>query len=641
MRTYWTAHALAARGHEVHVVTNAKEAKPPFRMLMRPNDWERCNGTYRTGTVTVHWTDPVDHSQTYIPMSSPFVTKLAATAARVHADRSLDVILSYYLEPYGVAGHLAAEMAGVPHVIRLAGSDAGRLWHHPQFEMLYDHVLRSAKVVIAGGQVAERARQRGIEPERIFGAGGFAIPEDIFCPDSRVLNLATLREHARSDPDFRHASWGEFDPGKPHFGIYGKLGQSKGSFALLRALHRLKSAGLDIGLVALAHGHSHIESSFRSQARKLGIVDRILQIPFLPHWRVPEFVRGCLAVCCLEQDFPIEFHGPIIPREVLLCGTCLVASTEVISKLGASERIVHGYNCIAIEDINDIDRLSASLAQIALDPEPAAVVGGRGRELARVVQQHVKFPDLIEQILETAVLRSNSPQKSSPAIKAEGVGRFRLTELIAEAMSGQDGREFGQQRGSAEAHFDLVRARDLLTVVHKAIASGQTSLRPFAPAIALEIAIAEAESGADTEGTKQSGDPLFRLRLPRWAMLDADFRRLVPTRAADLRILRFDRDVAEYRNACSLDDLPVIPKRGPSYLVVFRSSDRHGRGPILVDAQTVRILELSNGSNTAFDIAKQLRKEFTPSRLQDHLLWIENLFASGLLWLDESRSARG
>ena len=34
MRTYWTAHGLAARGHEVHVITNAKEALPPFRMHM-------------------------------------------------------------------------------------------------------------------------------------------------------------------------------------------------------------------------------------------------------------------------------------------------------------------------------------------------------------------------------------------------------------------------------------------------------------------------------------------------------------------------------------------------------------------------------------------------------------------------------
>ena len=31
-QTYWSAHALARRGHDVHVVTNAKEAVAPYRM---------------------------------------------------------------------------------------------------------------------------------------------------------------------------------------------------------------------------------------------------------------------------------------------------------------------------------------------------------------------------------------------------------------------------------------------------------------------------------------------------------------------------------------------------------------------------------------------------------------------------------
>ena len=43
---------------------------------------------------------------------------------------------------------------------------------------------------------------------------------------------------------------------KPYFGICGKLGESKGSFALLDTMHQLKEFGLDVGLVALAHGHT-------------------------------------------------------------------------------------------------------------------------------------------------------------------------------------------------------------------------------------------------------------------------------------------------------------------------------------------------------------------------------------------------
>jgi hypothetical protein len=152
------------RGHDVHVVTNAKEVRPPYRMYMRAQDWKRCEAQYGKGSVTVHWTDPVDASQTHIPMASPFVSKLASVAARVHAEHPFHVIYSHYLEPYGVAGHLIGQITGLPHVVRMAGSDAGRLWRHPQFEPLYDHVLRSAEIVVAAGEVAERAAQRGVDP---------------------------------------------------------------------------------------------------------------------------------------------------------------------------------------------------------------------------------------------------------------------------------------------------------------------------------------------------------------------------------------------------------------------------------------------------------------------------------------------
>ena len=53
MRTYWSAHALAARGHEVHVITNAKETDAPFRMHMCAQDWQRCEGDYGIGSVEI------------------------------------------------------------------------------------------------------------------------------------------------------------------------------------------------------------------------------------------------------------------------------------------------------------------------------------------------------------------------------------------------------------------------------------------------------------------------------------------------------------------------------------------------------------------------------------------------------------
>ena len=233
-RTYLAAHGLAMRGHEVHVVTNAKEAVAPFRMFMRAQDWDRCEAAYGAGSVAVHWTDPVDRTQAHIPQSPSFVTKLATLAARAHAKVPFDVIFSFYMEPYGVAGHLAAQMTGVPHVARMAGSDAGRLWHHPQFELAYDHVLRSAAAVIMGGAVAERAVERGIPAERIAPAGGVVLPADLFAPDGPRLDVAEIRAAATADPQLRDLMWGGFAADRPFFGVYGKLGELEGNLCAAR-----------------------------------------------------------------------------------------------------------------------------------------------------------------------------------------------------------------------------------------------------------------------------------------------------------------------------------------------------------------------------------------------------------------------
>jgi hypothetical protein len=107
---------------------------------------------------------------------------------------------------------------------------------------------------------------------------------------------------------------------------------------------------------------------------------------------VPEFLRGCIAVCCLEQGFPIEFHAPVTPREVLLCGTCLIASTELIRKLPCHERLPHGYGCVAIENVNDIGTLSESLAAVVRDPAVATAIGARGRRFAFELQRYMPFP---------------------------------------------------------------------------------------------------------------------------------------------------------------------------------------------------------------------------------------------------------
>jgi glycosyltransferase involved in cell wall biosynthesis len=641
-RTYWSAHGLATRGHEVHVVTNAKEARPPFRMHMRRQDWKRCEAAYGlSGSVTVHWTDPVDRSQFYIPMASAFVSKLAGVAARVHSERPFDVIYSHYLEPYGVAGHLAAEIARVPHVVRMAGSDAGRLWRHPQFETLYDHVLRSAATVIASGVVAGRAIKHGVQPERIAAMGGFELPEDLFCPEGPALDLVGLRQEAEQDPEIRETLWGAFARDLPYFGIYGKLGETKGSFALLAAIQQLKQAGLEVGLLAMAHGWPALESKFRSQAEELGLADRILQIPFLPHWRVPEFLRSCLAVCCLEQDFQIIFHSPVVAREVLMCGTCLVGSTEVIRKLPDHLRLPDGYGCAAIEDVQDIAALSARLAAIARDPEPIASVAARGRAFARTLQGDPGAPEGLERLLESAVRRRVPSKGARPAAGATAEdedARFPVTRLAATAL--EEKREVAgasQAQSPSRRPIDLPQAREVLAAAERGAQRGDTSLRPVAAAIRLEIAIAQAEGTVRLDGPLQKPDPLFRLRTRRWAIADDDLAGLVPIRDPQLRVMTLD--VSDLVDDQTEPEGPAARPPRPRHVVAFAQANGERRVPLFVSDETVRILELSDGTRTAREIAAELGSG-TRNAGGGGLQQIEECFVSGLLWLHEGRIDR-
>ena len=115
-----------------------------------------------------------------------------------------------------------------------------------------------------------------------------------------------------------------------YFGVYGKLGERKGSFALLAAMHRLKQAGLDVGLVALAHGPPDGAKRFRAQAHGTRPCRPRPPNPVpspLAGARIPARLPGGLLPRAGLPDR--SFTRRSIPREVLLCGTCLVASTEV------------------------------------------------------------------------------------------------------------------------------------------------------------------------------------------------------------------------------------------------------------------------------------------------------------------------
>ena len=381
-------------------------------------------------------------------------------------------------------------------------------------------------------------------------------------------------------------------------------------------------------MAALAHGNSDIEQRFRERAIELGVAERVMQIPFLPHWRVPEFLRGCLAVCCLEQDFPIGFHNPIIPREVLLSGACLVGSCEVITKLPHWEQLADGYNCVAIKDVNDVDALAERLGAIVRDPHPAIAVGKRGRDFALELEEGIDFPDQIERVLTDVAEKRVSTKGFSAVSEA---GRFPLTQIAA-ATTARSTRTDANGKPKM-ATIDLQYARKVLAKVERAIAGGKTELHALKKGVEVEIAIAAAEEEADEQNGAGCPDPIFRLQGRRWAFEEDEFSDLVPVRNLQLRIVEFDFDVAELRDVRTAGDLPSVTTPGASYIAVFGNSAGRRRDPLVIDAFTARVLEHCDGMRTVGEIVKALQNRNVTTPGENDLKWIEHLFVRDLIHL--------
>ncbi len=306
-------------------------------------------------------------------------------------------------------------------------------------------------------------------------AAAYALPEDTVHA-GRARSSTSRRCETRSN---RTATLRDLAVGRLRGGhaALRHLRQARRQQGLVRAARRDASAqGRRIGVRPGRAGawQTGCRSAISGpRQRELGLTDRVLQIPFLPHWRVPEFLRGCLAVCCLEQDFPIGFHSPIIPLEVLLCGSCLVASTEVIRKLPQWDRLPHGYGCVAINNVNDLNELSGKLAAIVRKPKLVAAVGARGHAFAQDSQGDSEFPGRLEQILQAAAQRKLPPITSrSATTEPAEIDGFTLTRMAVVALRNSK-LEPAFDIDNVSNVTDLSSARKVLARLRKAISAGK------------------------------------------------------------------------------------------------------------------------------------------------------------------------
>jgi glycosyltransferase involved in cell wall biosynthesis len=446
----WESIALVEAGHQVFVVTNADEVEDQYR-----TDSDLYQGLVPEledlglPMPLVIQTTSLRQRLHYIPFANPFVTKLAGLAYDVVDQHNIDLIIGHYLEPYGVAASLTASWSGVPFGLRHAGSDFGRLYHHDGVRQTFENISRSADFWFASGRVRRSLQNIGIRPEIFYELPAGVLPPTLFGRSGPKLPLDVLIEQSQRSLPFASDSGAVFDPGVPTVGIYGKIESAKGLSAMLATQASLIEGGHTLNLVVVGESRDDGAARLREQARQLGIGGHVFVLPFLPPWGVPAFLRSCNAIALLEHHSPIPLHRPILPREVLAVGTCLILSGELAQKQPYVDLLRDREN-VVLADPSDARNLAQAVRFVIENTTRAAAIGEAGRlEISDSTENWSEFREQLSGVY--ARVKRDSKLRSLETLGT--LVNAGLAELADGWPSPGDGPRFGEIQANVRGAF--------------------------------------------------------------------------------------------------------------------------------------------------------------------------------------------
>jgi glycosyltransferase involved in cell wall biosynthesis len=100
--------------------------------------------------------------------------------------------------------------------------------------------------------------------------------------------------------------------------------QSKGLIELVEAIKDIRK---DFLLLFFSNGRGLKE--FKMFLEEKGLMGKSVFLNFLPPWKIPSVIKLSTCVVLPERDFPVKYHVPILPKEVMSVGKCLILGKEI------------------------------------------------------------------------------------------------------------------------------------------------------------------------------------------------------------------------------------------------------------------------------------------------------------------------
>jgi starch synthase len=340
-------------GAGVHVTYLARELAPLVDLTVH------CQGADRPDAVAHRPWDLLADANQALQVVSTDLSMAAATgsAQLVHSH-------TWYAN---LAGHLAAMLYGIPHVMTMHSLEALRPWKAEQLGGGYT-VSSWCERTSAASAAAVVAVSDGMKVDILA-----AYPE-IPAERVRVIRNGIDTDEYRPDPQTGVLARYGVDPGRPYVIFVGRITRQKGVPVLLRAASRLIG---DAQLVLLAGAADTPEQL----AEVTELVDGlrasrsgVIWIPeMLPKPEVIQLLTHATVFACPSIYEPLG----IVNLEAMACGTAVVGS-----RTGGIPEVVADDETGLLVPVGEPEPLADALNVLLRDPDRAEAMGQAGRKRA-------------------------------------------------------------------------------------------------------------------------------------------------------------------------------------------------------------------------------------------------------------------
>jgi len=373
-RVYWFAKALGERGHEVHIITNALEVEEEYR-----ERFEATEQRYAPENVHVHSTNP-DNNPWHIPFSKAYTERIANLAIEVIEKYNIQLIDSYYILPYGIAAFITKNITSRPQILRHAGSDIGKLLASSSYTTLFKSIFQKADKIMTIPPLKEMFLSLGISESKIVFDEKVSVDTKAVNPEVTPFPLADNIERLL--------------PECPIITYIGKINyywETKGLYELLEAVKGIKD---DFLLLFIANGRGLKE--FQNLLEEKNLSTKSIFLDFVPPWEIPSIIKLSTCVVVPEREFPIQYHAiPVIPREVMAVGKCLILSKELYDKQ-CYGNLSNGESAFIIDPKN-IKQFRSVIEQIIKHPDTTLRIG---QNAYKISLQMENFDEYINQTID-------------------------------------------------------------------------------------------------------------------------------------------------------------------------------------------------------------------------------------------------